>query len=74
MEMHQLTSVYHHIIFRHLHLYHQKSINPQLICYVLEYELSNSKIGNDKIIKSYREIMYMERYRSVTGFNSNDSW
>ena len=66
MEMYQLTGVYHYIFFRHLHLYHQKSINLQslilLICYALEYELSGSKISNDKNIQSHREIMYMERY------------
>ena len=58
MEMYQLSAVYHYIIFRHLHLNHQKSINlHSLICYILEYELSDSKIGNDKNIQSYREIM-----------------
>ena len=63
MEMYQPTDVYHHIIFRHLHLYHNKIINlHSLICYVLEYELSDSKIGNNKNIQSYREIMYMDRY------------
>ena len=42
---------------------HQKSINlHSLICYVLQCELSDSKIGNDKNIQSYREIMYMDRY------------
>ena len=63
MKMYQLTGVYHYIIFRHLHLYHQKSISlHSLICYVLEYEVSDSKIGNDKNLQSYREIMYMKRY------------
>ena len=47
------TYIYHYIILRHLHLYHQKSINlHSLICYVLEYD---SKIGNDKNIQSYTE-------------------
>ena len=32
------------------------------MCYFLEYELSDSKIGNDKNIQSYREIMYMVRF------------
>ena len=62
MEMYQLTGVYHYIILSHLHLYHQISINlHSLICSVLEYELSDSKIGNDKNIQSYREILYMDR-------------
>ena len=53
MEMYHFTGVYHYIIFCHLHLYHQKSINlHSLICYVLEYELSDSNIGNDKNIQS----------------------
>ena len=61
MEMYQLTGVYHYIIFRHLHLYHHKRINlHSLICF--EYELIDSKIGNDKNIQSYSEVMYMDRY------------
>ena len=62
MELYQLTCVYNYIIFL-LHLYHQKSINlHSVICYVLKYDLRDSKIGKYKNIQSYREIMYMDRY------------
>ena len=53
MELFQLTCGYNYIFFL-LHLNHQKSINlHSLICVVvLEYDLSDSKIGNDKNTQS----------------------